>query len=173
MVRLTLCIISIMLVACGNMGHEAGHPASDLPNLGPNLYQIPSAPTAVDEPGSDRVWATPDLLTFFGDYESSHEVISRDVSIVNDTPHPVHITKIYIEDDGSVVSRHGSEFFNVSWDTEATVLLAPEARAQVQVDFHRSLEQRSASMVIETTHPDYPVLLIVLTGKSFLGDDGW
>ena len=173
MMRLVLCILATVTTACGVAGPDAEHASTSPHSANTEARLFPSAPTQSSEQDAERVWATPELLTFFGDYQASSELLSRDVAIVNDTPHPIHILNVSIADDGSVVSRHGSDFFDVEWDTESTLMVPPESRVQVKTRFLRSLEQRSASMIVETTHPDFPELVIVLTGKYFMGDAGW
>ena len=174
--RLQLGTIGIALVAtiaCGTLEEEHSALSNNSSYEPPTLHSFNSAPTEVETGEQPRVWATPDLLTFFGDYEGSEQCISREVVIVNDTAHPVHVTRAYLEDDGSHISRSGSDFFEVAWQGDMAHLLPPQGQLPIEVQFYRSIEQRSASLVIETTHPDYPVLLIALTGKYFLGDDSW
>ena len=172
MMRVVFCILPTVLMACGSASSDRNDFPTSQRTVSTEARQFPSAPTQPSDHGPDRVWATPELLTFFGDYQASSELLARDVAIVNDTDHPIHILKVSIADDGSVVSRHGSDFFHVEWDTESTLMVPPDSRVYVQTRFLRSLEQRSASMIVETTHPDYPELVIVLTGKYFMGD-GW
>ena len=120
------------------------------------------------------VSVSPIGLSFYGDMDSERAPEAQSITISNTTPSTVLIGDVYLADHHSKSGRGGAAYFQVGWvpDAEANVL-PPNQTLELEIHFSQSTQQRSAVVVIETTHPDYPMLYVGLTGKYFVGDSGW
>ena len=113
------------------------------------------------------VGAFPEHLAFYGDAESSDNVEPKTVTVRNSTTSTILISDIFLVDDAaSTGGENGAAFFD--FDTpDLDQPLGSGDEIEVVVSFHSSSVQRSAILVVQTTHQSYTSLAVQLEGKYF------
>ena len=112
---------------------------------------------------------TPQELTFFSDYEGTR-LDTRALTVSNATEEQVVLYNARIKNfPGLHSGKEGAAFFKVDWPSNFFITLYPEDETEVLVTFTSSRRQKSASLWISTSHPDFPQLEVLLTGKHFSG----
>ena len=118
---------------------------------------------------TSSVRAFPEELMFYGDFQHNQEMESA-VSVKNQTNSAVLITAVYIVGDSSMYGNGAEEFFQTNWNSEDDNLLLPGETLDILVKFQPSHQLRSGGLFIETTHVDFGLLDVDLSGKIF-GDN--
>lgn len=116
-----------------------------------------------------HVAATPREVLFYSELGSASAELPRLVRVVNTTSSTVLMTSAYIVDIETLMQEGNgdSAYFRVEVPTIEEPL-APGDEADLFVTFALSSAQRTAMLVIETTHPAYQSLVVSLAGKTFV-----
>ncbi|MEM6733556.1 MAG: hypothetical protein AAF658_18495 [Myxococcota bacterium] len=129
--------------------------------------------TPVDrEAPFDRVWLTPDELSFYGDSSVDDADDVMDVQVVairNTTIIPFRITRVTIVDNPYGAGGSGGGDYFEAPDFLPIDVDARNGYAEIGLGYLGSREQRSAYAFVTTSHPSFPVLVVGLTGKVFSG----
>ena len=106
---------------------------------------------------------------FYGDFHQNNEMESV-VSVKNLTHSSVLITAVYVVGDTSMYGAQAEQYFQTDWNSEDDNLLSPGESLEITVRFQPSHQLRSGGLFIETTHVDFGLLDVELSGKIF-GDN--
>ncbi len=120
-------------------------------------------------PPAPQIEATPTELGFFGSIDSEAVRSTRTVTITNGTSSWVQVTRVYVVDAESLAVGGGDAMY---FDVEEPDLDEPLGHGdslELLVSFVMSSHQRSALLVVETTHPAHKSLVVSLSGKIFVG----
>ena len=110
----------------------------------------------------------PEDLMFYGDSSATDGLEPQKVRVTNATSSTVLVSNVYIVDDGDTTTGEGGgAYFSVSTVADLDRPLAPDDAVEFEVSFSLSSTQRSAFLVIETTHASYSSLVVTLYGKFF------
>jgi len=115
---------------------------------------------------SGFVRASPEELMFFGDFQRNEELVES-VSVQNQTHSAVLVTAVYVVGDTTIYGTEANDYFQTDWDNTADNLLMPGEFLEIKVRFLPSHELRSGGLFIETTHVDFGLLDVDLSGKLF------
>ncbi len=162
-------------IGCGSAGDESPNQHWQSPNHDQclNCDSNDSQQDAADYSDREYIRAIPEELTFFGDADTQGTPIGQ-VVIVNQTDVPVLITYVQIRDIETETSgKDGATYFEVNWDPGMPTTIAQGDQTELEVTFSQTTEQRSAVMLVTTSHPDFPTLEVSLTGKYFIGGSGF
>ena len=165
-------VIFCLLTACGNPGDDDSSQFWQSPNHDQclNCDANDSPQSSTDYSQGEYVRAIPEELSFFGDADTESTPIDQ-VAIVNQTDIAILITNVKIMDVETQNSgKDGATYFEVDWAVGVPIIITQGDQAELEVTFSQTTEQRSALMLITTSHPDFPTLEVNLTGKYFLGD---
>ena len=165
-------VCGILLVGCGpiemEVHTEQGHHESpDSACLNCNQDEVDE-----EEPDiapSTSVRAFPEELMFYGDFHRNEEMEST-VVVKNQTYSSVLITAVYVMGSTSMYGTDAAEYFQTDWNNENDNLLGPGETLEIRVRFQPSHQLRSGGLFIETTHVDFGLLNVELSGKIF-GDN--
>lgn len=120
-----------------------------------------------------RVYVTPEEVMFYADLTTDH--FEREpVWVTNTTADPVEVTDIYVANSSEPNStKNDADYFFVDKPV-GRIFVASGESTSFDVGFYGSSEQRSAWLVVQTTHELHDFLLVPLDGKFFMsnGDEG-
>ncbi len=120
-------------------------------------------------PPTPQIATLPTELGFFGSINSEAVQTAHPVIITNGTSSWVQVTNIYIVDAESFAVNGGdAQYFDVE-EPDLEEPLGTGDSMELLVSFGLSSDQRSALLVIETTHPAHKSLVVALSGKVFVG----
>ena len=165
-------LICCLLTACGNGENNSPSQFWQSPNHDQclNCDASDSPQNSTDYSQGEYVRAIPEELSFFGDADTEGTPIAQ-VAIVNQTDIAILITNVRIMDVETENSgKDGATYFEVDWAVGIPITIAQGDQTELEVTFSQTTEQRSAKMLVTTSHPDFPILEVGLTGKYFLGD---
>lgn len=159
-----------MLTACGptltqDMGYQDQHDDTATSDC-LNCNQDEEEEENLELTHSGFVRASPEELMFFGDFQRNEE-LEESVSVQNQTHSAVLVTAVYVVGDTTIYGTEASEYFQTDWDHTAGNLLMPGEFLEIRVRFQPSHELRSGGLFIETTHVDFGLLDVDLSGKLF------
>lgn len=117
---------------------------------------------------SPRVFVSPTELMFYS--EAAAELPAQVLTIHNDTAQAVIVKNAYVIESPALIGAGGALYFSIEELGEEVYLDAGDAFA-IDVSFFGDTQQRSALVIIETTHPSFPFFVVPVTGKVFL-DEG-
>ncbi len=160
-----MAVGSIWIAGCGSGGEV------DRPAVGTHeqvrCLSCGTDPSG-DEPGTPqakpRMAASPEELFFYPDGPESPELEPKPITVVNRTGRIAAITHALIGEDEDLAG--GTPYFKLVPLEEAIWLEADEA-GEVRVAYLGSAKQQAALLVIYTSAPETPTLVIPLTGKYF------
>ena len=165
-------VCGILLIGCGPI--EIEDHAEDRHYESPDSACLNCNQTEEDEeeqeiPPASSVRAFPEELMFYGDFQRNEEMVSV-VSVKNQTYSSVLITAVYVVGSTSMYGSDAEQYFQTDWTSENDNLLGPGESLEIQVRFEPSHQLRSGGLYIETTHVDFGLLDVELSGKIF-GDN--
>ena len=171
-VSLVWGVCGVLLIGCGPiemeaLGEHGQYESSDSACL--NCNQNEDNEEEHDLTPSSSVRAFPEELMFFGDFQQNQEMEGA-VSVQNLTHSAVLITAVYVVGDTSMYGNGAEEYFHTDWTNQNDNLLEPGETLEISVKFEPSHQLRSAGLFIETTHVDFGLLDVDLSGKIF-GDN--
>lgn len=155
------------MTGCGGASHERG------PEYVPNDTCL-NCETELDSSSgeafrsSPRVFVWPTELMFYS--EAAAEMPTQALTVQNDTAQAVIVKNAYVIESPALIGAGGALYFSVEELGEEVYLDAGDAFA-LDVSFFGDTQQRSALVIIETTHPSFPFFVVPVTGKVFL-DEG-
>ena len=165
-------VCGILLIGCGPI--EIEEPVQEEQHESPDSACLNCNQDDVDEEEqeltpSSSVRAYPEELMFYGDLQRNQEMESV-VSVKNLTHSSVLVTAVYVVGNTSMYGSDAEEYFQTDWTSEDDNLLSPGESLEIKVRFQPSQQLRSGGLFIETTHVDFGLLDVELSGKIF-GDN--
>ena len=158
-----------LLIGCGSVEMEELEPtefSSEENSACLNCNQDDEEEETQDLSPSAAVRAFPEELMFYGDFHDS-EALESIVSVKNQTHSSVLVTAVYVVGDSSMYGADAEEYFQTNWNSDDDNLLAPGETLNIKVRFSPSQQLRSGGLFIETTHVDFGLLDVDLSGKMF------
>lgn len=169
MVSSIVPIVASLAAACGAASPEKDTTPPPAEGGCLNCDSEPPENDELDVSSSSVLWIVPDSLMFYADL-GSEGFEPQQVTVINKTLYVVLITGVYITDKNGKTTGTGDDaFFKVDVPDDKPIL-GPSEHVSFDVRFLGSTEQRTAWLVVETTHAGNPVLSVSLSGKYFLSD---
>jgi len=118
----------------------------------------------------DIIKVSPNHLSFFNDFDGGLSETDS-VTVINSTERTVLLSNVQVQNVRiHQAEKSGTTYFTTDWPPGNSVVLHPGFEAQIAVTFSPTTEQRSALLVITTSHPEFARLEVSLTGKHFITD---
>ena len=121
---------------------------------------------SLDFQHSTIVRVSPEELMFYGEFSRNDE-LQESVLVKNLTLTSVMITAVYVVGDNSLYGVGAEDYFHTDWEHGPDNFLGPGDTLEIIVRFQPSQELRSGGLIIETTHIDFGILDVELSGKFF------
>ena len=121
-------------------------------------------------PSAPKVSVSPGELMFYPSSLESPEFGPKPVTILNLTTTLVAVTRVGVAADPKDPTG-GEGYFTVEAPKDQ-ILLEGGGQVTVEVTYLGSTDQQSAVLVVNTTHPTYHTLIVLLTGKYFIDSGG-
>ncbi len=165
-------VCGVLLIGCGPIEmeeHTEREHYESVDSACLNCNQDEAGEEEQDLAPTSSVRAFPEELMFYGDFHQNNEMESV-VSVKNLTHSSVLITAVYVVGDTSMYGAQAEQYFQTDWNSEDDNLLSPGEALEITVRFQPSHQLRSGGLFIETTHVDFGLLDVELSGKIF-GDN--
>ncbi len=135
--------------------------------------EIPSPQKTTTLKESDIIKVSPTHLSFFNDFDGGLSETDS-VTVINSTERTVLLSNVQVQHVRiHQAEKSGATYFTTDWPPGNSVVLQPGFEAQIAVTFSPTTEQRSALLVITTSHPEFTQLEVSLTGKHFITSGGF